>query len=242
MIKVQTYRAIPLLSPVDSEKLFRKMDTEWFRVAVNGMYNSNKERLHKAGVNTEIFHNHDEKTGKTKPGYPLISYHKFLCQFYLVCINNGVDTVNELLVDIIHPVKVDKNIYLKFEKTRSEEIEIMNTDISHHYSITDWLPLNSEKYQKFISLSLIEKIKELETILHTNIVSDFAKYLELDLSKTKVSIMNIDLFNRGCLQYKGHDYLPFSLEFEANVNFPENITLGNGKAFGFGRVNKHSSN
>ena len=187
MIKVQSYRATPLLPPDESEKIFRKMDTEWFRVAVNRMYNCNKERLHKAGVNTEIFHNHDEKTGKTKPAYPLIIYHKIDSAFYLTCINQGIETVKELL----------------------------------------------------ITLSLNKKIKQLETILHSNIVSDFAKYLDYDLSKTEVSIMNIDLFNRGCLQYKGHDYLPFSLEFEANVTFPDNITLGNGKAFGFGRVNKY---
>lgn len=242
MINVLTYHVKPFLLFGENDAMLQKSGAEWLRTSINILYNRGKARLHNAEVITDIFHNHDEKTGKTKPGYPLIIYHKIDNSFYITAINEGVETVKELLSPVTRPVEINKNLYMYFEVFKAEEIEVINTQTKNKYSITDWLPLNADTHKKYKTLALIEKIKFLEEILQKHIIYDFGKYLNLEISKTEVSISDVDRLKRTCMQYKGHDYLPFSLKFTANVNLPDFITLGNGKSFGYGMVKKPETN
>jgi hypothetical protein len=215
-----------------------KHETEWLRVVINRLYNTNKARLKKADVRTDLFHNHDEVTSRTKVLYPLIIYHYFDSGFYVTGLNEGKEALKELLEPIERAIEIDRNFLLKFEPVKEEECRIENSVVVNRYRLTDWLPFNSENYKRYKTLSLIEKIKFLETTLLKNIVGDFGKYLEVDLSGTRVTILTADHLKRSSLPYKGHDYQPFSIEFEVNVELPGFITLGNGKAFGFGRISR----
>jgi hypothetical protein len=205
---------------------------------INQLYNSNKARLHKAGVRTELFHNHDELTSATRTLYPLIIYHYLNTGFYVTGINEGAVALKELLEPYERAVDINKNFLLKFELAFSEEREVKNSDTEQRYRLVDWLPLKSDSFKRYQTLTLIEKIGFLEGQLIKHITNDFGKFLDLDLSGTRVKILAVDNLKRSSLPYKSHDYQPFSFEFSVNVDLPGFITLGNGKAFGFGRVEK----
>ncbi len=238
MIKISTYLIQPFLLYAQPCPFLPRHESEWLRITINRLYNTNKGRLRKAGIRTELFHNHDETTSQTKTLYPLIIYHYVDSGFYITGINDGREALRELIESIDHPVEIDQDFMLKFKLIREEELEILNTASMHRYRLTDWLPLNSENYKRYQSLSLVEKIQFLELMLRKNIVHDFGKFLEADLSETHVSIISADNLKRSSLPYKGHDYQPFTIEFEANAMLPGFITLGIGKAFGFGRVDR----
>ncbi len=244
MIRITTYRATPLLSPATCEIHFDEMNCDWFRKAINRIYNTNKSRLRKACVVTDIFHNHDEQTGDTKTGYPMIIYHKIDGLFYLTSINEGVDTVKELLADTSRPVEVDKNIYLKFEVARVEETEVDICATPRQFSITDCLPFRTNETNKtFLELRAVnEKIQFLENLLTTHIKNDFAKYLHLDLTDFQLSITDFDNLQRQqvkvVLSKHPHYFQPISLAIDINVNLPEFVCLGNNKALGYGRIMK----
>lgn len=236
MINIATYRIHPYFLLNQPLPFQPRNATDWLRTVINRLYNSNKARLKKAEVRTELFHNHDELTSKTKTLYPLIIYHYFDNGFYVTGINEGKPALKELFEPCERAVEIDDNFLLKFELVHEQELEINNSGTQHRYRLTDWLPLNSEAYKRYQTLTLIDKIKFLENLLLRNITQDFGKFLDLDLSDTQVNILSIDHLKRTSLPYKGHDYQPFSLDFVTNIELPQFITLGNGKAFGFGRV------
>jgi len=238
MVNITTYLVKPFFLHGQSLPFQPKDATEWLRVVINRLYNTNKGRLKRAGVNTELLHNHDEITGKTRTIYPLIIYHYFDNRFYVSGINEGIETLTKLFEPVDRTLEIDKNFLLKFDIVKEDKLEIKTSDVEYCYRLTDWLPLNSEPYKRYQSRSMLEKIGFLETQLQKNITVDFGKFLEVDLSETKVTILSIDNLKRSSLPYKGHDYQPFSLDFKANVELPDFMTLGNGKAFGFGRINR----
>jgi disulfide oxidoreductase YuzD len=238
MTSILTYQVNPYFLQGQPLPFQSKNATEWLRTVINRLYNSNKGRLRSAGIRTEIFHNHDESTSRTIVLYPLIIYHYVDSIFLVTGINEGKTALEGLFESIEKALEIDDRFLLKFKRIKDEDIEIRTTRIKQKYRLTDWLPLNPVNHKQYKTLGLIEKIKFLETILLSNLVNDFGKFLDLDFSKLKVKIFNIEQFQRSSLQYKGHDYLPFSLDFEANAELPDFITLGNGKAFGFGRINR----
>lgn len=236
MISILTYHVKPYFLHGRTLPFQPKNATDWLRTVINRLYNTNKARMKKTGVQTEILHNHDELTGKTRTLYPLIIYHYFDNGFYVTGINEGKETLRELFEPVNRTIEIDKCFLLKVEQEKEEEVEIKVSDSEHRYMLSDWLPMNSDTYKRYQMLTLIEKINFLEAQLLKNIVIDFGKILEADFSGTKVTILSVDDFKRSTLPYKGHDYQPFSLEFKANVALPDYITLGNGKAFGYGRI------
>ncbi|MEI6885549.1 MAG: CRISPR-associated endonuclease Cas6 [Bacteroidota bacterium] len=239
MINVLTYAVKPYFLHGQPLPFQSRNATEWLRMIVNQLYNTNKARLRRMGINTELFHNHSELTNEPKVRYPLVIYHYFISRFFVTGINEGKDALKELLDPIFEFAEIDKNFLLKFEQIKEEKLEIVNSNMMYQYTLTNWLSqeINTKQHKQFLALPLNEKIKQLETILLKHITIDFGRFLNLHLSETQLSIHSIDDLKRNSIPYKTHEYQPFSIEFHANINLPDFITLGNGKAFGFGRIN-----
>jgi hypothetical protein len=244
-ISLLTYRIDPYLPYGNSVSEFKQTRSDWLRTTINALYNQNKGRLKSEGIQTDLFHDHDENTGKQIVRYPLIIYHVIGNEFYITGINVGKNAVEELIRPYDRPVEVNKDLMIRFDLFREEEIEIKNTRSKQKYILTDWLPFSSGSFKLYAEKpTLIEKIKFLEERLQIHIVKDLGKFLGFDLSKTRVSILEVDDFKRPRIHLRvnrfRHDFQPFTILFEANVIFPDFITLGNGKAFGYGRINKIS--
>jgi hypothetical protein len=237
-MELVTYQIKPYFLLGEPLPFQSKNATDWLRKMINRIYNTNKAGLKKTGVRTELLHNHDEITSKTRISYPLIIYHYVDNRFYVTGINEGKETLKELLEPLNRAVEIDKNVLLKFGLVNEVQLEIKITDSEIHYQAIDWLPLGSAQYKNYKGITLTEKIKFLETKLLAHITKDFGKFLDIDLSGIMVKIISIDNLQRSKLPYKGQDFQPFTIDFTANVNLPDFITLGNGKAFGFGRVQR----
>lgn len=238
MLKLNTYRVNPYIlhgikSPFDDQSA-----SSWLRTSVNLLYNRSKGRIKNENPDTSAFHNHDEMTGRTKPGYPLIIYHADKEGKYVTCVNDGINLFDSLISGFNEPVKLNNEVFLSFSLVRTQECKVIVTENFSRYSISNWLPMNSEPHKAYLKKKLFDKILFLEEILMNNLCRDFGKYLNIELDGLKIQIEDIDQMKRSCMQYKGHDFIPFSFIFSANIILPDYIFLGNGKAFGYGKVIK----
>ncbi len=240
MITISTYLVRPYLLHGLPCPFQPKYETEWLRRVVNSLYNPSKGRVSKTGVRGELLHNHDESDPKKMVLHPMIAYHYIDGTFYITGANEGGDTLKELIAPFDRAVEINRNFLLKFEQMAEKEYELMNVSSAVAYRLTNWLPLNTENFRRFQAASLMDKIRLLEKILLTNIAGDLANLFGTGLSATQVDILSADNLNRATLPYSGHDYQPFTIEFATNTELPDLITLGNGRAFGYGRVNRIS--
>ena len=242
MIKTTVYQIIPYLTEgYQLPGMDANNGTDWLREAVNVLYNRNKERLQKAGVNTSLFHNHDEQNGNTIARYPLIQYQKWEQGYFVAGFNGGSYAIDALFEGVKNVARVNDHLLTEIKKVFTGEQEAVSTGTEFIYTITDWLPLNRTNYAQFKQTGdLSEKTALLEHILKSHIVNDFSRFLDLGFTNenTLVKILSVDSFTRACVQLRQnkhtHDFQPFTVVFESNLLLPQYICLGNGKVYGFG--------
>jgi hypothetical protein len=56
------------------------------------------------------------------------------------------------------------------------------------------------------------------------------------MNDIRVEIFDFIKLDQKLLPYKNHFYLPFNLVFSTNFLLPDFLSLGNGKAFGYGII------
>ena len=242
MVKTTVYQITPFLS--EGYQLPGKgtnNGTEWLREAVNLLYNRNKERLHKAGVHTTLFHNHDEKNGNTIARYPLIQYQKREQGYFVAGFNGGSDAIDALFEGINSVAGINNSMLAEIKMFFSGHQETVATNSKLIYTLTNWLPFNRVNYARYKQTgALSEKTALLEHILKSHIVNDFSRFLDLGFTheNTVVKIISVESFTRACVQLQlnkhTHDFQPFTVVFESNLLLPQYICLGNGKVYGFG--------
>lgn len=217
----------------------------WLRKRINELMNARKRELKKDQIPTHIFHNHDEETGGLISDYPLIQFHYINKNFYVSGINQGGEALQKLIEAYNKEnIKINRDIYLEFTwvPELSCKTKITAGAQLHQYTLYNWLPFCNTNYHEYKALKTLDKkISFLEARLKVNIIDDFGKHLGLKLGKATVKIMDVDSFKRpwiAIIDDKKHEHLyhPFTLQFESNLKMPGMITLGNRKAYGFGRI------
>jgi hypothetical protein len=207
------------------------------------MMNRVKGRLIEAGVDIDLFHNHDIKIKQKKIGYPKIQYIRKRNLYYVSGINEGQYALEQLFIDCKPIVSIDDGLNIKIEKTDRLEHLPRLTEEFHLYNLTDWLPMsdNSDKEYEAI-VSLADKDTFLEKRLTNHIVKDFFHYLKISVKTEKVEVIitKIDSYNRKQVRVKedkhSKHFMPFSITFRTNLLLPENLCLGNKKVYGFGLI------
>ena len=194
--------------------------------------------LESEGVEVSIFHNHDEATGKTLIRYPLIIYHHIGNEFFITGIDAGAKALQLLMEKANGFFPINQQLVLSIKLIKDEWLDVTLTDKPVRYSLIDWLPISQADMKEHSESPLSGKITILERKLKTHLEDDFGKYLDLPLKGIQVRIEDLLHFDTQRLFYKNHSYLAFSLIFSCNANLPSFITLGNGKAYGYGRIEK----
>jgi len=242
MITISTYKVTPYLA--EGNRLPNpdiNNGTEWLREAINAIYNRNKERLREAGVQTNLFHNHDEQKTDPITRYPLIQYQKRAGGYFAMGINDGSRALTELFIDPKPGMPINDWLQIAVKKVEDTAYETALHGNKITYTLTNWLPFNSENYKRYRQMSAVsEKINFLEQMLLAHLLKDFVHFLklEIDPALVQLSITDIDSFTRPCVQMRVnkhiHDFQPFTVSFSTNLLLPPHICLGNGKVFGFG--------
>lgn len=236
MIKTITYQITPYLLLGTHTEAYIKPGTEWIRDVVKGLMHQNSKYLHQMGVDTSLFHNHNENTSQTLIRYPRILYHYTNGQFLVTGINEGASALQLLFSLFKYPVQYVEKIIVTFSLFKSEQIEIINSDSRHYYKINNWLALDAKTHKQYIEFSAAHKIELLNDTLFKHVKNDLFKYLDITLDDIKVEIFDFIKLDQKLLPYKNHFYLPFNLVFSTNFILPDFLSLGNGKAFGYGII------
>lgn len=234
MIKIQTYRLEPFFA---ANRQKRQLTTEWLREAVNKLMRDNKAAIEKEGADISLFYNHDPKTGSNRIGYPLIIYHCIDGLFYITGINEGEVALTYLAKYFKSAFVIDG---VAFEGFRAENgrkaFDLTLIGERKQYALVEWRPIHHDDWKDFMQMDLITKVKELNIKLQKHLSNELGVYLGIALDRLDCTINDLTRVYEP-LQFKnGHEYTAFDIRFTANVSLPEYITLGNHKAFGYGRI------
>jgi len=239
MITVITYKVNHFTIPGSDPKFISQLGADQLRTAFLKIVDRLKRRLDEVNVDATVFHNHDPKTGNPIIRYPLVLYTHKNEEFYITGLNEGALALKSLMDMLNYPVKMSRELVLTFELHNSTESELINTRTKNYYQITDWLPFEKEVYMESESLPAGKLIKLFETKLTKHIVNDLGKYLEIDLSKTKVEIISFPISSLPYISFSHkRKFKPFSFFFSTNADMPDFLCLGYEKAIGFGRLEK----
>jgi hypothetical protein len=181
-----------------------------------------------------LFHNH--VGDNYRYSYPLIQYKRIGKCPAIVCVGAGVESIGELFSNGNFSFEIgDRTVDMEIVSIKANKTNVQLWNSSFNYSLTNWLPLNSENYKKYMQSELMtDKIALLENILKGNILS-FLKSMgvfiedELTCSITSISSSHIE-------RYKNLSLMAFNLQFSTNVSLPHLIGLGKNASLGFGVV------
>lgn len=185
-----------------------------------------------------LFHNH---TGEAtfRYAYPLIQYKRLGKKAAIVCINEGVDAIQELFSTGQFQYNIggtEKNMLIESVKTELCDVSLTES-ASLHYRLQNWLPLNSDNYRRYQAAdTLIERISILEEVLRGNILSmmkSIGNYID------DYIILNItDIKAQKQVIYKHVKLMAFDIAFSANITLPQSIGLGKSASVGFGTLTR----
>ncbi len=194
--------------------------------------------IHAAGIENTLFHNHDGAGFNYK--YPLIQYRIIGGKAAIVCLNEGIEQMQSLFSsgfvgnDLIIGGENKGNLMIESIRQNEFSLNVLESPVKYH--ISRWLPLNQQNYTLWKNSETEEdRILKLNSILVGNIIS-FAKGVGWQIdSKIECSI-DIDSVITRPIIYKEQQLISFSLDFTANLFFPNGLGLGKGVSSNLGVV------
>ena len=180
------------------------------------------------------FHNHSENGDVYR--YPRIQYKRINKKAAIVCVQEGVDAIQELFMSGNFTFHIgEKEMQMKIESvnTYDDNVDFCNPPITYH--LHNWLPLNSENYRKYQGIErYADKIVFLEKKLTANLLAFFSA---IDYRAEKQIILNIqDITDSRLINYKGVKLMAFDVDFNANLLLPNLIGVGKSASVGFGTL------
>lgn len=187
-----------------------------------------------------LFHNHIDN--KLRYKYPLIQYKRIRQKAAIVCVGEGTEDIGELFNNFCSPIQIGKRqMVLEVEKVKASRPIVQLWDHLFDYYIRNWLPLNSENYQKFEQMDgLVERTQFLENILTANMLS-FCKGVGIRL-ENEVSCKILQIEEQQRTSYKGVRLLSIGGTFRTNLSIPDYVGIGKGVSLGHGMVVRKHEN
>lgn len=194
----------------------------------------------KAGLQHDLFHNHDNESGGFHYRYPLIQYKNDRGQPLLFCLDDGVEALHHFFN------QPDWSLSLHGETL---PVRIARLDVREHtlqacpdrlftYHLRNWLPLNPDNFGAYQRLpGLVERLFLLQTILRNQLVG-LLRDLDGQTPDTEIKAYIKEIKSDAWVSYKGVKVLAFSLIFETNVSLADLMGLGKGCSTGWGVVKR----
>ena len=184
-----------------------------------------------------LYHNHTSEN-TFRYSYPLVQYKCLHGKAAIVCIEEGVDLIGQILSELYGTINIGKRkTEYKVDVVHSSKVPIQIENEYSVFQLFNWLPLNSQNYQQYQnSEELIEKIKILERVLTGNILS-FLKGVDIHLEEQLI-VHITDIINQKAVTYKNIKLMAFDIRFKTNISLPSNIGIGKNASVGCGLLSK----
>ncbi len=190
----------------------------------------------KAGIEHEMFHNHNNETGGYHYRQPLIQYKHDKGRPMLLCLNEGIEEAYHFFSQPDWNVIVNgRHVPIRIARLDVRQYNLTVEDKMRYYHIRNWIALNEDNYAAYNRLTgMVERLYMLEKILQNQIVAFLQQMGYVPERTVEVKLLNKK--DERWVSYKGVRVLAFSLEFTANVFLPDYVGLGKGCSSGWGVV------
>lgn len=220
------------------------IEVPYFRKAITSLVSKLRTQLQNSGVNTDLFHNHDEITGKPINRYPLVQYKTESGYAAISGIKEGADAVQALL-DLLSKKENEKmlnhlhlhgkSISFALLSNHEYEYNVVVSDKLKNYKISDWLPFEEERYTAWSeSLSLEHRVSLLNEALPRQI-SNFLTGLNFTEEISYTAFIDTVDKTEWLKEFNVHK-LAFDCSFWSNLELPDGIGLGQVPSIGFGKI------
>ncbi len=182
-----------------------------------------------------LYHNHVSET-KYRYSYPLIQYKRIGGKASIVCIQEAVDQIGQLLIDTKETLSIGgRETTWHTEHIQPAKLLVQTWTSNFWYHIHHWLPLNAKNYHIYQNIdSIVERVTFLENILKGNLLS-MLKGLDIHLEH-ELQVKITELSDAYILYNKGIGMTAFDATFICNLTIPNNVGIGKNASIGFGVV------
>ena len=187
-----------------------------------------------------LFHNHFD-TG-FRYSYPLIQYKRINGKAAIVCIGEGTEAIGNFFASADFNLQIgNRRVTFQIENMQASQWLLQPWDDTFTYTISRWLPFNSDNYAKYKQLNgMVERVQMLEQLLVGNILS-MCTGLGVHV-ESAITCQVQDISREYICKYKGIKMQAIDLTFRTNVYLHNFIALGKGVSQGFGivkQINNH---
>ena len=184
-----------------------------------------------------LYHNHISDHS-FRYSYPLVQYKCLHGKAAIVCVEEGVDLIGQILSELYGTINIGKRkTEYKVDAIHSSKVPIQIENELSVFQLRNWLPLNSQNYQQYQNTEeLVGKIKILERVLTGNILS-FLKRIDIHLEEQMI-VHITDIINQRVIIYKNVKLMAFDIKFKTNINLPSYIGIGKNASVGCGVLSK----
>lgn len=220
-----------------------------FRGAALDAVKKNQKKFAAAGMATDLFHNHDEAApGRRFIRPPAVVYQlqrgdaAMPGDYYFPAVTGygqGAEAV-QLLAGCLPAILT---VYQRPFSTRGSEVRQSVHPVAvqpqlMEYGLQRWLALNPDNYTRYKKdARFTQRVQLLEEILHKNIVGWYrALGIHIEEKKLQLFITEIKSISHNGPELNGRNMFVFDGCFATNLQLPEQMTIGNGGARGFGVI------
>jgi len=198
-------------------------------------------------INTELFYNRDEETGKSENRYPLIQYKSVKGMAAITGINEGAQALRQLLKVLAleknqkanekHLLSESNKInLLDYKKPKLDQHTVTLLKYKKNYMVRHWLPLDSVRYKNWVASAGLDVLTEL---LDERLPDQISRML----SGTGL-IRRMPFMAKTVLITAAHPLqqvykekkIGFDCIFQCNLDLPADIGIGQVPGIGYGRM------
>jgi hypothetical protein len=196
----------------------------------------------KAGLEHDLFHNHNNDNGGFHNRYPLIQYkldtHKGQMRPMLLCLEDGIEEAHHFFSQPDWSVNLNGDRHtLRVARLHVNKYLLNTWQRQFGYRLHKWQALNPDAYKEYRQIeSLAGRLIYLERKLQAHINS-FASSVDWKFIDP-LSLSITDMVKTEWLEFKKIKVLTFTLDFKCNVSLPDFIGLGKGSSMGLGVVRR----
>jgi hypothetical protein len=182
-----------------------------------------------------LYHNHTSND-TFRYSYPLIQYKCIHGKAAIVCIDEAVDLIGQLLTKTDgHLMIGEREVTCQTNRIQPARKLLQTWEEPFRYHISHWLPLNARNYQLYKSTeNVVERVTLLESILKGNLLS-MLKGLDIHLEQ-ELMVRFAKLSDSYLLYNKGIGMTAFDADFVCNLTIPNYVGIGKNASIGFGVV------